>query len=214
MKQLEAPYLYEAGKETPIEEVSELLDKLDKHSIDQVPWPEYPSKAQAKFALAHSHDCLFLKFYVTEEHIRATYSHTNDPVYKDSCVEMFLSFNDENEYYNIEFNLLGTCMAGYGAGRENRQKLSKAVIEEKKTYSQVKNKHNDQAEYHWQLTLMIPLNFFCMHTLGGLKGIKTKANFFKCGDELPEPHFLAWNPITYEKPEFHLPAFFGSIHFV
>lgn len=95
MKQLEAPYLHEAGKDTPVEEVSELLDKLDKHSIDQAPWPAYSSKARAGFALAHSNDCLFLKFYVIEEHIRATHFRTNDPVYKDSCVEMFISFNGE-----------------------------------------------------------------------------------------------------------------------
>lgn len=120
----------------------------------------------------------------------------------------------KKEYYNIEFNLLGTCMAGYGAGRENRKSLSKAIIEEIKTYSQIKNKHIDQAEYHWQLTLIIPISFFFQHTLNALKGITAKANFFKCGDELPEPHFLAWNPIKYDKPEFHLPAFFGEVHFV
>lgn len=214
MKQIKAPYLLDIGKDTPMEEVSHFLDKLDKHSIDQVPWPEYDAKAQAMFVLAHSNDCIFLKFYVIEEDVRAAHYHTNDPVYKDSCVEMFVSFNGEEEYYNIEFNLLGTCLSAYGDGRENRQFLPGAVIEKIKTLSLIKKKYQDQAENHWQLTIMIPVNFFYLHSITGLKSTSTRANFFKCGDDLPNPHFLTWNPIRYEKPEFHLPAFFGEVDFI
>jgi hypothetical protein len=37
------------------------------------------------------------------------------------------------------------------------------------------------------------------------------ANFYKCGDETPEPHFLSWNPIDLPKPNFHVPQFFGQL---
>ncbi len=40
-----------------------------------------------------------------------------------------------------------------------------------------------------------------------------KANFYKCGDELQTPHFLSWNPIEIEKPDFHRPDFFGTLRF-
>ena len=40
-----------------------------------------------------------------------------------------------------------------------------------------------------------------------------KANFYKCGDELQTPHFLSWNPIQIEQPDFHRPDFFGTLEF-
>ena len=39
------------------------------------------------------------------------------------------------------------------------------------------------------------------------------ANFYKCGDKLQTPHFLSWNPIDLEKPNFHCPEFFGMLRF-
>ena len=213
MKKLEVAHVQEIGISTPIKEVSEFLDKLDKHRIEQLPWPEFSYKPKAAFALVHNNDCLFLKFYVQEETARALYHNTHDPVYKDSCVEMFLSFNEEMEYYNFEFNLIGVCLSGYGGGRENRQLLPKTIIEEIKSFSEVRNKHKDQADIQWQLTLIIPVNVFYLHSISGLSGIKAKGNFFKCGDDLPKPHFLSWNPIKTEKPNFHLPEFFGELWF-
>lgn len=41
----------------------------------------------------------------------------------------------------------------------------------------------------------------------------TNANFYKCGDKLQTPHFLSWNPINLEKPNFHCPEFFGTLNF-
>jgi hypothetical protein len=39
------------------------------------------------------------------------------------------------------------------------------------------------------------------------------ANFYKCGDELPTPHFLSWNPIEWKEPSFHRPEQFGKLIF-
>ena len=46
-----------------------------------------------------------------------------------------------------------------------------------------------------------------------LDGKEIKANFYKCGDELQTPHFLSWNPIQIEQPDFHRPDFFGTLEF-
>jgi hypothetical protein len=42
-------------------------------------------------------------------------------------------------------------------------------------------------------------------------GATLRANFYKCGDELQVPHFLSWNPIGVETPDFHRPEFFGKL---
>ena len=36
---------------------------------------------------------------------------------------------------------------------------------------------------------------------------------YKCGDELPHPHFRSWKSIETEKPDFHRPEFFAEVAF-
>ena len=46
------------------------------------------------------------------------------------------------------------------------------------------------------------------------KGTKdSKANFYKCGDNMPQKHYLSWHPIEIEKPNFHRPDHFGTLYF-
>ncbi len=189
--------------------VGNKLDALPKATLDFAPWPEYPCKPQVQFAISYNSDCIFLKYYVEEKSIRAVNSAVNSPVWEDSCVEFFLSFNGE-EYYNLEFNCLGTALVGFGSGKENRVLLSPANIETIKTRSTILRK--DTYNY-WELTLVIPLKLFVHNPLTQLQGTACKANFYKCGDLLPEPHFVTWSNINYGQPNFHLPEFFGLLIF-
>jgi hypothetical protein len=40
-----------------------------------------------------------------------------------------------------------------------------------------------------------------------------RANFYKCGDGTSVPHYLSWNQVITETPDFHRPEFFGEISF-
>ena len=53
-----------------------------------------------------------------------------------------------------------------------------------------------------------------MESIESLKGVCATANFYKCGDDLPEPHFVSWNKIEAPTPNFHLPKYFGEIEFI
>ena len=66
----------------------------------------------------------------------------------------------------------------------------------------------------WEITIAIPLEVFYYHNLSTLAGLKCNANFHKCGDNLPKPHYLVWNEIKASQPDFHLPEFFGKIKFL
>ena len=59
----------------------------------------------------------------------------------------------------------------------------------------------------WEVALVIPYSAFFMHNITSLDGKAIRANFYKCGDKLQTPHFLSWNPIDLEKPNFHCPEF-------
>ncbi len=191
------------------------MDKCNSYSLEIAPWPVFNYKPSVTFSLAHSNDSLLIKFKVKEHAIKAEYINTNDPVFKDTCVEFFIALGEEKEYYNFEFNCIGTCLSAFGASKENRTFLSEDIINNIK-YQVLLKKDNTSAKsiYKWELTVMIPLNVFCFHHVISFKGMNCFANFYKCGDSLPEPHFLSWNSITSPEPNFHLRDFFGKVNFI
>jgi hypothetical protein len=212
MKHLSVPYL-DIEDTTAIGEISRKFDHVRQEIIDNAPWDAFPYKPEAAFAMAYSNSNVFLKFFVEEKYVRAIYYEPNQPVYKDSCVEFFVSFGDEPEYYNFEFNCAGTCLLSYGKERANRTMTSANLIKLIAFQSSIKPAKNKDANIGWELTLVIPFAAFQYHKLSSMKGKQCRANFYKCGDDLPEPHFLAWNTINTEQPDFHRPEFFGTLEF-
>jgi hypothetical protein len=215
MKQIEVPFCAGIGKQENLAAISTFLDARPFHSINIQPWPDFNDAPQARFSLAHSGDSLFIKFQVAEKYVRATYRASNEPVYKDSCVEFFLAVGDRQAYYNLEFNCIGTCLMGYGTkDKKTRHYLPEAVIAKIKRQALLKAGEASPAGlFTWELTVAIPREVFCYHELTTLQGVRGGANFYKCGDDLPEPHFLVWNDIKAPAPDFHLPEFFGEILF-
>jgi hypothetical protein len=210
--ELTVAFLEDVDKSSPIEHMSVLLDEQEKHLVGIVPWPDYNYKPDVHFAIAYSTDCFMLKYYVKEKAIKASCYKPNEPVHQDSCVEFFIGFGTELEYYNFGFNCIGTCSLGFGRGRENRElspeKLIRLIKSQVRLTQQTNIGHGDIS---WELTLMLPLDVFYHHSFTSLKGQQCQANFFKCGDELPEPHFLTWHNIECDDPDFHHPEFFGEI---
>jgi len=211
MKKLEVPFLNSLDVSSAIETVSVTLDSQEKHSIDQQPWQEFPYRPQVQFLIGHSGNCLFLKYFVSESTVRASYFKPNDPVYKDSCVEFFIALNGEGNYYNFEFNILGTCKLNFGSQRNDRKLISEKAISEIQFSTFIRNLH--PGIILWEITLAIPISAFEEHNIDTFKGKHCKGNFYKCGDELPQPHYLSWNMVISPTPDFHLPQSFGEMHF-
>ena len=215
VKSLQIPFLTANNGTVRLHEVSEWLDRQEKNLIAIVPWAEYPDQPKASFAIAHNGEYIFIKYDVEESEVLARYRKINEPVYKDSCVEFFIGFNDEKAYYNIEFNRLGICLGRFGTERENRTELPVELlktIKHERTLKQMKN--TAEPMINWTLTVAIPIQVFCFHNFSSIQHQKTKMNFFKCGDDLSQPHYLAWSNVTSEKPDFHLPEFFGRVEFM
>ena len=198
-----------------MEQVSSSLNQLGKELIDIAPWPEYNYIPQVSFSIAHGEDCIFLKFYVAEDVLKASYYKPDDPVYKDSCVEFFISFDGDEEYYNLEFNAIGTCKLNFGKNRNERLLISKELIKAIRYLATIQNNAISNSKgIKWELTLMIPVEVFSKHNIKSLSEKKCSGNFYKCGDDLPVPHFLCWNNIQSAEPDFHLRKYFGEIIFL
>lgn len=186
-----------------------LLTDLQWHSIAHSPWStEYPYCPEVRFQAGHSKENIYLHYEVREQYLKAQYVRINEQVWEDSCVEFFLSLDGRKTYYNIEFNVLGTGLVGYGtAVKSERKRLEAHLTAQISTLTQVSNIAGEKS---WRMLMVIPKLIFNKEI-----PLETPvhANFYKCGDGLPEPHYLAWNNIENPTPNFHLPAFFGEVVF-
>jgi hypothetical protein len=213
VKQFDIPFLLITGS-LGVEKISLALDKKERHPIKVAPWPAFTYRPKVDFSIAHDGNHIFLKYYVEENAVSAIYRETNGPVYKDSCVEFFIDFNDEKGYYNIEFNCAGTGHIGFGKSKDGRQLIPKELVEEIKYQASFKTGDLPQpSTIRWELSLIIPVDVFYYHKLSFLKNKSCRINFYKCGDELPQPHYLSWNEMSYVGPNFHLPEFFRPAQF-
>ena len=215
MKQLDVKKISIAN--IPVDAIPALLDKekIAFQKLDEVNWKEdYPYCPNVKFRLTYAKDAFLLNFRVTEESIRANSSADNGPVWTDSCVEFFSIPNNDGIYYNIECNCAGTILIGAGRDRENRERAPKEILDQVLRWSSLGRSPFDEriGECSWEVALVIPFTAFFKHNIESLDGQSIKANFYKCGDELKTPHFISWNPITLDTPNFHAPKFFGTIN--
>lgn len=189
------------------------FDALSAQTLEQISWEAFPYLPHVEFKIAHQSSHILLEFKVKEQELKARYTRTNDPVYTDSCVEFFLSF-DGTHYYNMEFNSLGTALVGYGRNDKSmRTRLPNPLIETIESVKDYQNAPDKNGDISWSLRLRIPKTLFCYHPALTLEGTRAKANFYKCGDDLKVPHFVSWKKIETSEPDFHQPRFFGEIEF-
>ena len=189
--------------------VTGVMVNMPSHPLDCVPWPQYPYKPGVRFSIAHNGHFILLRFQVRENTVRAAVWETNGPVWEDSCVEFFVGF-DETGYYNLECNATGTFHAAFGKKREQRNHLEKELIGKIRRQAMI---HSDNNATEWTMVILVPVSIFLHHGLQSFAGIKARGNFYKCGDLMPQPHYLAWNNIQAPEPDFHLPQYFGTLEF-
>jgi hypothetical protein len=200
------------------------MDHYKTHPIDKAPWLGYQIKPNASFSIAYTKDAILLKFYVKKDELKITFHSPNDPVFKDSCVEFFISFDKGRSYYNFEWNAIGTCLIGFGLSNEKRTFLPVDQVRSIGVYSSIqsssegaltniRSSSSNSAGLDWSLVCRIPLEIFIHHRIDSLSGVGARANFYKCGDECTTPHYLAWNDIQAPGPNYHQPDFFGHLSF-
>ena len=202
------------GSVDSIEEAAFRIKDEPSHVLDQAPWVNYPYKPRVSFKIAWAEGCLILQYRVREKTVKAEFSSLNDPVYRDSCVEFFISPDGES-YFNLEINCIGTTYMARGTSRETSRPLNAEQTDSILCISSLGNTPFPERESvsPWELTVLLPLALFGGTPLKEPAGGTFRGNFYKCGDDLSEPHFLAWNDIRTESPDFHRPEFFGAISF-
>jgi len=230
-KGLAIPYASFLGKDNSMEHISSQMNQLSLrvtlNHLQTLPQnhnninfdPAYKPKVEVLIAYDANH--IAVKFYVCERYVRAKYTKQQDPVYRDSCVEFFLSHSmDNSNYYNLEFSCIGTILAMVGpkgVPPAQRKPLPKEMLDQIRILSSLGNKPFEEKELKegecWELTVVIPTICFGLdphtpkklHDLDPLSNhsLQLHANSYKCGDELTRPHWISLFPIVTSQPNFH-----------
>ena len=196
-------------------ELSFIFDKeqIPSHLVSCVNWINYPYKPDVKFRIAHNGTNIFLNFRVEESDIQAVCAEDGGKVWEDACVEFFIAFPCHDFYTNIECNCIGKIIATTRINKHNILLAPFNLASRIERWSSLGNLPVANLSGKWEVSLIIPIEVFLLNEIPSLDGIHAKSNFYKCGDKLKTPHFLSWNPIKSEEPNFHLPEFFGEIYF-
>ncbi|MEN6322019.1 MAG: carbohydrate-binding family 9-like protein [Proteiniphilum sp.] len=180
--------------------------------IDQVNWEnDFPKILPVTVKVAHDGERLYLYYQVTGEAVRAANTEDFGSVWEDSCVEFFMQREGETVYRNFECNILGALLAAHHETREKSTPLKNEVPLITRKGSICHRYEQGRQVSDWTLFLEIPKQAMGFAAHESLAGQKIRANFYKCGDKTPEPHFLSWSPIELPKPNFHVPQFFGLL---
>lgn len=181
-------------------------------SVRCVNWDEYPFCPEAAVRLALTDDALLIHYRVSEPAVLARFTADGDRVWTDSCMECFLLCPDGKNYYNIESSCIGTVLVARGTGRGDRIPLSAdrlITIDRYATLGRAPFGLIDKPTT-WELALVIPRAIFGDDKALFLSPV-IRANIYKCGDDLPTPHFVSLFPINIPEPDFHRPDFFGEL---
>ncbi len=158
--------------------------------------------------VCYDEDALYVHQRAVEREIRAEHRDPKASVCEDSCMEFFFCPDSaSSRYFNFEWNLNGCVFVGIGKGREDRVRMEMPDAAARFVFSSARTADG------WEIFYRIPLAFIreyfpaCTFT----EGTVIRANCYKCGDKTVQPHYLSWNPVTSERPDFHRPCDFGEM---
>lgn len=171
------------------------------------PWL-VPCAISAKAQLCHDGENLYVRLEAEEENIRAEQDGPLDQVCNDSCLEFFFAPKaNDKRYLNFEANLLGNLYVGFGAERPTR--VRQIVKNPKALFAQ----KPFRTENGWGIEYKVPLSYIQLYMPDAVFAGEAACNFYKCGDLTEKPHYLAWAPLTSEKPDYHRRWDFGTLVF-
>lgn len=213
---LTIPYIEQLDRltDSPDTLIATLDDKGTRGDIMHVDWPDlFPYRPWTSFAVGYTRRALYIDFLVRCNYLRAENFLPQSPVSEDSCVEFFVEPREGGEYWNFEFNCIGTVNASHRLRRDRPVRLTDDEIAHIYRYASCGTRPFREIEglFTWNLLVAIPFD------LMGLDGDSlpdtVRANFYKCASATSEPHYLSWQPVESERPDFHRPESFGTIHF-
>ena len=199
----------------PIFKKSDDIKNYPVGKILNFPWEKdgdiHPESNAAIFAVEN--DGIHAVLWSFEENPLCSCTKRDDPVYTDSCLEVFLMpVEGDERYINFEVNKNGVYLSEIGTCRHDRVFI-KSLTDLEPIIKTVVITENGKTAWGYEIT--IPENLISvLYGIDYHVGEATvKGNFYKCAELSDNPHFGTFFPVKTEKPDFHRPEFFGNIEF-
>lgn len=194
-----------------IEHVSGDPDWSNVDSLDLAcqPWGD-PVDISATAQLCYSDDALYVRMQAREASIRAEYAADDlaGKPWEDSCLEFFFSpVSNDARYVNFEVNPNCCFCIEVGTDRTDRIRLV--------PNSDILQPMMTRTDDGWRIEYRIPFSYLQLlyPDFQVKSGSSMCGNFYKCGNLTVQKHYLSWNPMTSDTPDFHRPQDFGTLTF-
>ena len=182
-------------------------DEVDQLDIDDAEWGDsFGISAHAK--LCYDDQALYVRMWAEEQDIRATYT-PDDPdakCYEDSCLEFFLApVAGDERYMNFEVNPNCAVCNEIGTQKADRERLHPTADMLDATSSRI--------DGGWEVSYRIPFDYLQSFypDFAPEPGAQMRGNFYKCGNLTANKHYLVWNRVDSDTPNFHVPKSFGTL---
>ncbi len=215
VRKLKKPILIDADWDKPQWQDIEPLD-IALHMGEK---PQHFPDVQAK--IAYDRDNIYVIFRVDDNYIKASALNHQTRVSSDSCVEFFFTPSDDisTGYMNLETNCLGKMLfrfqekRGVGGVLVREEDIAGIEIAHSLPYDIITEEIQTPTvcTIEYRLPLAVVENYISVNRPSS--GVKWRANLYKCADETSRPHWLTWSFIPSDRPQFHLPEYFGTLVF-
>ncbi len=153
---------------------------------------------------------LYIRYDCLDYDIWGTYTQRDEPIYDEEVVEIFIGHGEEDviDYYEFQVSpdgVLFDATIHNPTSRRPNLKLNTAWNCEGIQWLAERN----DADNHWMASLVIP--WVAISPANQLPTV-WRANFYRI--ERPrdaEPEYSCWSPTMIEPPDFHQPAYFGTL---
>jgi hypothetical protein len=161
-------------------------------------------------------------YRVEDRYVRCVHEGFQAMVCRDSCVEFFFHPHGGSGYFNFEFNCGGSFLCMYirdwtrvGDGFADYEQMRAEDGRKVEVWHSLPSRVEPELTEPtlWFLQFRIPYAALEPYTgpLGALSGKTWRGNFYKCGDQTSQPHWVSWAPV--DELNFHLPRCFQTLRF-
>ncbi len=201
----------DGAKSYTIARVDATLDwgGIEQLDIDDTAWTDsFGIEAHAQ--LCYDDQALYVHMWADERDVRATYF-KDDPLancYEDSCLEFFVApVADDERYLNFEFNPNCALCNEIGEQKQGRIRLFAG--------DDAFGASSTRTEGGWEIVYKVPFDYIrtLYPSFEPHAGMQMRGNFYKCGNLTANKHYLSWNHVDSDTPNFHVPESFGVLMF-
>ena len=181
----------------------------------QFPWWTEGKKEGTAAKMLWDDTYLYVSFVCQDDYIWAEHEERDSPVYRDDCVEVFISPNPDsiNQYYNVEMNVKGVSLDFYHPNVGSKEPWDPEI----RIATSVEGTLNDDSDVDrfWILEVAIPFEAYSQVAKNAPPeaGDKWRLNLNRLGGQT-NPQHSQWSPSKTETVSFHAPEFFGEVVFV